>query len=196
MKLLLIATVMASLLTFPGETQDVAAPPEASGDGTSTLAHASVSDDERILELLHGLVGEWRVHNVREDGSVFRVRNTYELGPDGQSVIARGWLGDGTSLHPHAASQIWRAPAIDGTAGSIMFQSIDENGAIARGPISLLDDHTLLWQWDMTRLTGAEDHYLVHMIFESADSYRFILFHRNEGGGKDELVNVVFRRQE
>jgi hypothetical protein len=48
----------------------------------------------------------------------------------------------------------------------------------------------------MTRLTGEEDHYLVHMIFESAHSYRFVLFHRNDAGGEDELVNVVFRRQE
>jgi hypothetical protein len=111
-----------------------ATPP--STENNQGAAVSGSSDVQRILDLLHGLVGEWQVHNVREDGSVFRVRSVYELGPDGQSLIARGWLGDEAAFHPHGASQVWRAPAINGTPGGIMFQSIDENGAIARGPIT------------------------------------------------------------
>src|SRR5688572_27854473 len=109
--------------------------------------------DDAILAHLHSLVGgEWIVDNTRPDGTVFRARSLYEFGPDGTSVIAKGWLGNADGMVPHGATQIWREPetnASHGTqskpGGEIRFQAINEEGAIARGHIELATADTLLW---------------------------------------------------
>ncbi len=151
---------------------------------------ASAANDDRILDLLGDLEGEWTVHNVRDDGTVFRVRNTYELGPDGRSIVARGWLGDAETMHPHGAIQVFREP----NGGGVRFQSVNENGAIARGPIALEGEDILLWQWDVTTLDGLEGHYVVRQTIASESSYTFQLFEKQESGELVERVNVEFAR--
>jgi hypothetical protein len=157
----------------------------------------------RILTLLGSLAGdEWIVDNKRPDGGVFRSRSQWALGPDGVSIIARGWLGDADGMHPHGASQIWREPpATPGGPTRVRFQNIDENGSLSRGEIRLVDDKTTEWDWDLTGLSGRAARFHVLLRLESKDEYRLIVSRlaADSAGNaaaseKTEMVNVVFRR--
>lgn len=154
---------------------------------------ASSKNADDVLDVLHKLVGgEWLVENKRPDGSVFRARVVAELGPDSQSVMMRGWLGDDAKLSPHAATQVWRAPVSMG--GGIHFQSINERGDIARGNILAVAKDKIAWDWNVTALDGGSQHYRVEMTLQDADHYRFVLHHFEEDGTLKELVNILYTR--
>jgi uncharacterized protein YndB with AHSA1/START domain len=170
------------------------------GGGAARAVDDGTKDADRILALLGALAGgEWIVENKQPDGGVFRSRSQWALGPDGRSIVARGWLGDADGMTPHGASQIWREPPV--SAGEVMrvrFQNIDENGALSRGEIRLLDEKSTEWDWDVTGLTGRTMRLHVLIRVESKNEYRLIVSRRpaDEASGAEliEMVNVVFRR--
>jgi hypothetical protein len=168
------------------------------GNDTAQADDGPRAIHDRILKLLGALVGgEWIVENTRPNGSIFRARSVYEFGPDHQSLIARGWLGGDEGMLFHGATQIWREPAgADGAQESIRFQSIDENGSIARGNIEMHGDDALLWHWDSTALDGKVTRYKVRMVFDAADAYHFTVSRLDENDLEQALVDVRFRRVE
>src|SRR2546426_8470323 len=142
--------------------------------------------DAEALRLLHTLVGgEWIYELERGDGSVFRTRSVVEEGPGGRGLVGKGWLGDAGGMFYHGASQIWREPQ-----GGIRFQSMSQEGAIARGGIHLADPKRVVWDWNMISVDGRESRYRVDMVFEENDKYRFLLLEPEGGGDLKERVNV------
>lgn len=162
-------------------------------EGASPEETSTEEVDLKTLDLLHRLaVGEWIHEKKRPDGSVFLSRSVIERGADGRSLTGKGWLGGADGMLLHGSSLIWREPPSPG--GGIRFQSIDQDGAVARGAIQIDGDEKLIWDWDVTRLDGARKRFRVDMTFEDADQYRFQLFERGEEGGVKEVVNAVFTR--
>ncbi len=129
-------------------------------------------DSQRAMDLLHRLVGEW-IHEGTPPGGtgVFRVRNIISKGPDGVSLTSQGWLGDANPMHAHSAALIRRS-----FDGSIRFENVSEAGDVASGRITLLDDDSLAWDWNVTSLSGQTDRFAVQMDFPAdPDSYHFTL---------------------
>lgn len=170
------------------------------GGGAPRSADDGSKDADRILALLGTFVSdEWIVENKRPDGGVFRSRSQWGLGPDGKSIVARGWIGDADGMTPHGATQIWREPpTAPGAATRVRFQNIDENGSLSRGEIRLLDEKSTEWDWDLTGLSGRTARFHVLIRVESRDEYRLVVSRRptDEESGAEliEMVNVVFRR--
>jgi uncharacterized protein YndB with AHSA1/START domain len=162
-------------------------------------AAAAADGAEEVLAVLASMVGGHWVHeNTRPDGNVFRARVLMELGPDGKSVLSSGWLGDGQGMFAHAATQIWREPpsAIGAAPASMRFQTINENGAVARGEIHLAAPKQIEWDWLATELDGKSVRYRVTMKVEDADHYRFTLrLPRQTGVEEDrQLIDFVYTR--
>jgi uncharacterized protein YndB with AHSA1/START domain len=152
----------------------------------------STNEGDDALRLLHTLArGEWIFEHARDDGTVFRSRSVITEGPDGQSLIGRGWLGGSEGMFFHAATQIWREPKSNG--GGVRFQNIDQAGAIARGAIYLAGPNRVRWEWNSTGLDGELSRYEVEMSFERPDEYRFILFQLT-GDDRTERVNITYSR--
>lgn len=155
----------------------------------------AADDADAILGLLGTLVGgEWRGERELPDGNILRSRGVYRLGPDGQSIVARGWLGIGEQSSDHGSSLIHRVPRSEG--GGVAFVNIDENGAVSRGRLILADDDTILWNWGLTALDGRERDYRVTMRFIDDDTYTFTLHRRNDDGAWVEQVSMPFARRE
>ncbi len=73
--------------------------------------NAMTDDPARVMALLGKLAGgEWIHQNTMPNGSIFRVRNVIEHGPDGKSLISRGWLGDANGMFEHSGALIWFEP--------------------------------------------------------------------------------------
>jgi uncharacterized protein YndB with AHSA1/START domain len=155
-------------------------------DGDDTPA----SEHDPLRELAWMVGGEWIHESEQPNGRVFRVRNLVEHGPDGVSLISKGWLGTEKGMFRHGDTQIWREPG----TGEVRFQSLDEKGAIARGTITVNDAEALIWDWNSEAPNGAKTRYHVLMQPESADVYRFVLSHHLEGGELEELVNITYDR--
>lgn len=148
------------------------------------------SAEQRLDKLLDRFAGgEWIVDNTRPDGSVFRARSIWEHGPDGKCLLARGWIGDAEGMMFHGASQIWREPGC-----GWRLQSIDENGAVARGAVSSPGPDEVALEWTMTRQNGAIAPYKVAIRFQGDDAYEFKVTHVPAEGEPRELVKTVFRR--
>lgn len=151
-------------------------------------------DADAILELLGTLVdGEWRGEKELPDGNILRSRGVYRHGPDGQSIVARGWLGIGEQISDHGSSLIYRLPASEG--GGVAFLNIDENGAVSCGRLTLEGDDTVLWNWGLTALDGRQRDYHVTMRFVDDDAYSFTLHQRNGDGTWVEQVSMPFARR-
>ncbi len=160
----------------------------------------AIDDAEQVLAHLAKFVGgEWISENKSPDGGVFRVRNHMIVGPDGKSLVTRGWLGGADGMHEHSAAQIWRVRNPDNSV-TIRFQNIDESGSIARGEIHMLDERTSEWSWISNSLGGTIAHFRVNMILESDDSYRLRIIALSPTDSKTpdtterEMVNVRFQR--
>jgi uncharacterized protein YndB with AHSA1/START domain len=160
-------------------------------EGEKAPEHKEAAErDEEALRLLGTLVGgEWIYENQRGDGSVFRTRSVIEEGPGGKGLVGRGWLGDAAGMFYHGASQVWREPR-----GGIRFQSLSQEGAIARGGIHLADPKRVVWDWNMVSPDGKESRYRVDMVFEENDKYRFLLLEPSAGKEPKERVNVLYAR--
>ena len=162
-------------------------------DQTDKAARAS--DEARILELVQSLVGgDWIHENIKADGSIFRSRSVSEPGPDGQSVISKGWLGDAEGMLYHGSTLVFRQPDDEKEKGGIWFHNINEGGAISRGEITLINDSTLQWDWNLTSLEGQQQHYRVLMNFTGRDAYTFQLYHQQPAGAERKLIEVPYQR--
>lgn len=149
------------------------------------------TQDARAMALLQSMAGgEWIHEKVNDNGTAFRVRNAMRFAPDGQSIVADGWLGSADGMFYHGATQIWREPG-DGT---VRFQSISETGALARGSIALDGADTLVWDWRQTSTDGKVKPYEVRMKVRSANEYQFALYETDNTGGKRQLVMADFQR--
>lgn len=160
---------------------------------------AAADDAEGVLKVLASMTGgNWLHEQEREDGTAFRARVQMEFGPDGRSIISRGWLGNEQGMFAHAATQIWREPATQpgGTAGPVRFQSINERGVVARGEIHLAATHEILWDWLATEIDGTSMRYHIAMRLEGDNHFRFILRQPVQPGVDEEreLVNFVYAR--
>ncbi len=168
--------ILAALLTLLVSAAALATPDQAS---------------QTFAELQRMIGGHWIHESTTPDGDLFRVHNIAEHGPGQHSIITRGRLGNAEGMFPHGATQIWREPG----AGEVRFQSIDENGAIARGAITLTEDGALHWDWRMTRLDGEPDAYRVTMKFTSDDEYLLNITRlRPDGEDSPMVVDMAIRR--
>ena len=153
-------------------------------------ASAPAGEADRVMASLHRWVGgEWIHEQTTDDGAVFRSRNVIEVGPDGESLIARGWVGDASGMSYHGHSQIWRAPG----TGAVWFQNIDEKGTVARGRVRPEGDSGVAWDWVAHTRDGSRTVYHVVTMFDDDASYRMALY-RNEAGEQSKLFEIPFRR--
>lgn len=147
-------------------------------------------DAEQVMERLSRLVGgEWIHESADPDGNAFRVRNVLRHGPDGRSIIERGWLGNEQGMFEHGSTQIY----LDPLSKQVQFFNINERGDIAEGTITLVDDRTVEWDW---RVRGSDAAYSVLMTFTGNDNYAFTLRQRAEDGSLNQLVQITFDRIE
>lgn len=160
----------------------------------------ATNDAEQVLAHLAKFVGgEWICENKLSDGGVFRVRNHMNFGPDGKSLVTRGWLGGVDGMHEHSAAQMWRERNPDNSL-TVRFQNIDENGSIARGEIHMIDERTSEWSWMSNSLAGTTTHYRVTMMLESENSYQLRIValpladSEAPRTSEREMVNVRFER--
>ncbi len=153
------------------------------------------SDPAAVLAKLHTLVGgEWIHEDMKPDGTVFRTRSITELGPDGKSIISKGWFGDVDGMIFHSALQVWRAPANAPQPNAILFHCIDQDGSLASGSLRLEKENSVVWDWNSTDLNGEFHRYRVEMNFQDTDHYQFVLFLRSDIDERRELVNFVYTR--
>ncbi len=146
-----------------------------------------------IMRLLGSLVGgEWIHESTRPEGGLFRVRSVYAKGPDGESVVAQGYLGDAEGMTPHGAFHAWREPCV-AADGGVRFQNIDENGSVSRGEITLPEPKHLVYDWKLQSREGRTANFAVDLRVTGPDEYRFTL-HRVEGEKRTQMVDIVFRR--
>lgn len=149
------------------------------------------NDPLAALELLGRLVGgEWIHEGEGPDGGTFRVRNVVQSGPDGSSVIARGWIGSTQGMHEHAATLAY----FDPVAKRIRFVNVNERGDVAEGTITSVNETTLHWDWHVRGQPGAL--YDVRMEFTGDDAYTFTLSEVSPDGSKQQLVEAGFDRVE
>lgn len=149
------------------------------------------SIDHPALRELHRLVGgEWIHESTMPNGSTFLVRNVITPGPDGRTLISRGWLGDETGLFEHGATQVWIEPGTE----QVRFQSIDEQGGIARGPITLNDAGTLIWDWNQHGPDGSVTSFDVRMRFTGENAYELSITQPNEANDRNVLPPATFTR--
>jgi uncharacterized protein YndB with AHSA1/START domain len=159
---------------------------------------AAPDDPQRVMALLGKLAGgEW-IHEESPpgapQGSVFRVRNVVQRGPDGSSLTMRGWLGDGAGMHEHAASMVWLEPGAHGSAGEVRFQNISETSAIARGSIRLIGENSVEWDWNETGADGVAHRVRITMSFTADDRYKLKIDQIADDGAATPLVQAEFTR--
>ncbi|MCA9288329.1 MAG: SRPBCC domain-containing protein [Phycisphaerales bacterium] len=180
--------VMQELAAHFAEHPATASPDAGAGAGVRSDA-ASASDTDRVMELLHRWVGgEW-IHEGRPPGGgVFRVRNVIEEGPDGVSLLSRGWLGNEAGMFPHALAIIRRS-----ATGGVVFQNVNEAGDVASGRITLADRNTLRWDWSVTRLEGGEGRYDIRVSFpDDPNAYSMTIGEVvEEPDGRERVVPMV-----
>ncbi len=146
------------------------------------------------LEALSALVGgEW-VHESETPRGVFRVRNILTHGPDGESIVGTGWLGDADGMFEHGATTVYR----DAQSDQARFLNVNENGAIAQGALTLATDGAVLWDWNAADEEGVVTTYDARMYFDDAnpDRYRFKLALVNEDGSLQPMVDIWYDRVE
>lgn len=151
-------------------------------------AGAAEGADAALAMLGRMVGGDWISENTGPDGSLFRVRNVVEHTPDGSGCSARGWLGDATGMYPHACTQVWRE------GDKAFFQSLHEDGSVARGEIRASADNTLTWDWKQVARDGKAACFTVVQTFEGQDAYRMRLLHSDGNGAPVEVLNIPFRR--
>lgn len=154
--------------------------PDEGGEDAADGAARESSEGRQALERLRRLVGGAWVHGSEMNGQPFRVRNVIEAGPSEDSLTARGHLGGEGELRYHAASQIW----LDPESGELRFQSLDEQGGLARGAIHPLGDDGVVWEWNVTDAVGELVPYRAETVFLGPDRYEMTLV---ELAGHEEL---------
>jgi uncharacterized protein YndB with AHSA1/START domain len=177
--------------TEPGSVANSPREPEIDAHNIVANDQTSAGDAAKVMALLSRLVGGNWIHDGHApDGSAFLVRNVLEHGPDGVSIVGKGWLGDDAGMTPHGSTQIYRDPG----TGAVRFFNIDENSSVSQGAIVLVDNDTVQWNWNLHSQNGRQANYRVHMKFLDDDHYQFTLLMQGEGDLWSEKVNVAFER--
>lgn len=162
--------------------------------------NAMTDDPARVMWLLSRLAqGEW-IHQGTPpgapEGTVFRVRNVCEFGPDKKSLVMRGWLGDASGMTPHSACLVWLQPG-DSSTGlkeEVRFRDIDEGGGVVAGSIRLIGCDSVEWDWVRTAPEGARSRYRVTMSFVAEDQYTMKIDQIAEDGAMSTMVQADFHR--
>jgi uncharacterized protein YndB with AHSA1/START domain len=174
----------------PPEIAEVA---KASEGAQSSGAGAAEHHPLTALDVVSRLVGgEWIHESTRPDGSLFRVRNISTQGPDGVSVVGRGWLGDADGMFDHGTTIIYREPGTPRTR----FFNINEAGGISQGDVRAISNDAVEWDWNLTSLDGDARSFRVTMLFTNDDHYQFILSLESDEGEWMEMANLDFERVE
>lgn len=175
-------------------------------DANNVIASDSetfISDPQAVMAVLNRLVGgEWIHDGQTPDGKVFLVRNILERGPDGVSIVGKGWLGNAEGMSPHQSTQIFRqAPDPRPRNGSsadatqrVVFHAIDEHSSVSEGDIVLVDAQTVQWNWNLQALDGQHATFRVRMKFANNDHYQFTLAMQGDNGQWTQMVDAAFER--
>lgn len=152
---------------------------------------AASGGGEEALRTLNKLVGgEWTHESANPDGTLFRSRSVIEKGPDGKSLVGRGWLGDGEGMFYHGATQMWLEPG----GGELRFQNIGDDGGVARGGINPSGKDHVRWDWNSHAPSGKQSRYLIDMTFDDNDHYTFVLSELVDGVTPTERVRAKYAR--
>ena len=92
-------------------------------------------------------------------------------------------------MFPHGATQVWQDPG----TGTVRFQSINEQGHIARGDIRATQDDRLVWDWNARTPQGTREFH-VQMTLSGANAYQFELTAVSPAGELKRLVSADFAR--
>lgn len=127
---------------------------------------------ELTQSLVEGLVGgEW----IAEDtinGKTFRVRNVLEHGPDGKSILTRGWLGGSDGMWFHALTMI----RPDADAGRYTFHGVNQDGLTSEGDTRATAERVLAWGWNTHNADGSVTRLDIQMEFaKDNQSYRMVM---------------------
>jgi uncharacterized protein YndB with AHSA1/START domain len=163
-------------------------------------ANAMTDDPERVMTLLGKLAGgEW-IHEGTPPGApagtVFRVRNVIEHGPDGKSLIMRGWLGNQEGMSPHSACLVWLQPgdSSSGAPAEVRFRNIDEGSGVVAGAIRLVGSDSVEWDWTRTAQDGMQSRFRVTMGFIADDQYALKIDALADDGTASTMVQADFNR--
>jgi len=157
-------------------------------------------DPQRVMTLLGTLAGgEW-IHEGSPpgapEGTVFRVRNIAEFGPDGKSLIMRGWIGGASGLMPHSACLVWLQPGESGAPDEVRFRNIDEMSGVVAGSVRLIGPDSVEWDWNRTAPDGGKSQFRVTMHFTAADAYNMKIEVIADNGTVTPMVQADFKRVE
>jgi uncharacterized protein YndB with AHSA1/START domain len=160
--------------------------------------NAMTDDPARVMWLLGRLaVGEW-IHEGSPPGApagtVFRVRNVIEHGPDNKSLIMRGWLGGADGMSRHSACLVWLEPGESGTQGEVRFRNIDEGSGVVAGSIRLIGCDSVEWDWVRTAPDGVKSRFRVTMGFVAAEKYTMKIDQIADDGVTNTMVQADFTR--
>jgi uncharacterized protein YndB with AHSA1/START domain len=160
--------------------------------------NAIADDPQAVMNLLGKLAGgEWIHEKSLPDGGVFRVRNVYERGPDGKSLLSRGWLGNADGMFAHGGCLIWFEPGETADApGEVRFCNVDQNGSVTRGAIRLIGCDSLEWDWRSIHTDGKMSRHRVTMAFTAEDRYALRIDVVGDGGALTKMVEADFTRVE
>jgi hypothetical protein len=141
----------------------------------------------RLLDLMTG--GEWNMSQTLDDGRRVSTRTTAERGPDGKTLLVRGWIGGEEPTLWHSELVIWKDPA----TGLVRLHDVNQNGDITQGLITLQDTSTLSWDWHVTQADGQRARYRVEQHFNDENTYNHKIY-IVEDEGERVLVDHVSRR--
>jgi len=159
--------------------------------------NAVADDPAKVMALLGRLVGgEWIHEGKAPDGGVFRVRNVVQRGPDGQSLVSRGWLGGAEGMVEHSASQMWLEPAHDGAPAEVRFCSLNEQGGITRGAIRLIGCDSVEWDWNTLLPNGTTTRHRITTSVLADDRYTMRIDTIGDDGVITKMVEADFTRVE
>jgi hypothetical protein len=165
-------------------------------------ANAVAEDAQQVMTLLGKLAGgEW-IHEGSPpgapQGTVFRVRNVVEHGPDGKSLMMRGWLGDASGMTPHSACLVWLQPgdSSSGAPAEVRFRNIDEGGGVVAGAIRLIGCDSVEWDWTRTAPDGVKSRFRVTMSFVAEGAYGLKIDSIADDGAISPMVQADFKRVE
>lgn len=162
--------------------------------------NTKADDPDRVMRLLGNLVGgEW-IHEATPagalEGSVFRVRNVIEFGPDAKSLMMRGWLGNQDGMAAHSACLVWLQPgnSASNAAAEVRFRNIDEESGVVAGSIRLVGSDTVEWDWNRLGRDGERSQFRVTMSFVAEDVYAMQIVRILDDGTVRPMVEADFRR--
>jgi uncharacterized protein YndB with AHSA1/START domain len=158
--------------------------------------NAASDNPQQVMALLGKLAGgEWIHQSATADGGVFRVRNVYEHGPDGKSLLTRGWLGAADGMFAHGGCLIWLEPGGSAdTPGEVRFCNVDQAGSVTRGAIRLIGCDSVEWDWRSTHGDGKVTRHRVTMAFPDSNRYALRIDVVGDGGTLTKMVEADFTR--